>query len=114
MSKFEWQSFRGGYDDFAVSKEKYSLREAIKIFIREYMLEGSTGYIAVGDCFCRYRYGRLDDGEPTSGWWLEYEKHSRSCPCWCFHSTRTTEETFSKGYMYVNIRDFENGKVLLD
>ena len=113
MSKFEWQSFRGGYDDFAVSKEKYSLAEAIKIFIREFGLKGSDGYIAVGDGYARYRYGRCDNGEPCSGWWLEHSHHSRSCPCYVFHCSTTKAEAYSKEYEYFFIPDIISGKVIL-
>ena len=110
MSKFEWQSFRGGYDDFAVSKEKFTFDEAIKIAKRELcnLCRDDTGYLAIGNCFCRYRYGRLDDGEPTSGWWLEYEYHSRSVECWCFHLSPTKDENFSKDYKYIKLEEIKN------
>ena len=35
MSKFEYASFYGGYDEVAVSKEKFSKEEAIEIAKQE-------------------------------------------------------------------------------
>ena len=32
MSKFEYESFYGGYDDFAVSKEKFTKEQAIEMY----------------------------------------------------------------------------------
>ena len=32
MSKFEYLSFYGGYDDFAVNKEKYNKEQAIEFY----------------------------------------------------------------------------------
>lgn len=113
MSKFEWQYFVGGYDVFAVSKEKFSLKEAVKIAVRELDLKGCEGYLAVGEAYARYRFGRNADGEPCSGWWLEYSRERRSCPAFCFHYARTKDEKFKKDYQYINIRDFTNGKIIL-
>ena len=113
MSKFEWQSFIGGYDDFAVSKQKFSLKEAVKIAIRELDLKHSEGYLAVGEAYTRYRFGRNADGEPCSGWWLEYDREKRSCPVFCFHYSKTDNERFKKDYQYINIQDFVNGKIIL-
>ena len=104
MSKFAWQGFIGGYDNFAVSKEKFTLDEAVKIAKRELGVDNtSKGYLAIGNCYCRYRFGRLEDGEPTSGWWLEYECKPRSVECWCFHLASTKEETFSNKYVYIEL-----------
>ncbi len=35
MSKFEYGSFYGGYDNFAVSKQKFTKEEAIEIVKKE-------------------------------------------------------------------------------
>ena len=108
MSKFEWQGFIGGYDSFAVSKEKFTLSEAIEIAMREMSIpRDDKGYLAYGHCFCRYRYGRLEDGETTSGWWLEYTSYPRSCPCWCFHTSSTEDEKFNMGYTYIKIKELK-------
>lgn len=86
MSKFEYNSFFGGYDEFAVSKEKYTKDEAIKIAIVETARRKKPYYLAIGDCFVRHRAGVNAEHEPCVGWWLEYTEHKRSCPCWGFHT----------------------------
>lgn len=104
MSKFEHCSFRDGYDDYAVSKEKFSLERAIEIYKHE------TGAgdvpmtsVAVTSAFVRHRAGINEDGEPSVGWWLEYRNHGRNCPVWAFHTTRTTDDECFKGYEYHQI-----------
>ena len=85
MSKFEYGSFVGGYDEFAVSKEKFTKDEAIKIAMRETEGVKKPYYFAIGDCFVRHRAGMNEDHEPCVGWWLEYTEKKRSCPCWGVH-----------------------------
>lgn len=88
MSKFDQGCFFGGYDNFAVSKERYSKEQAISIAIDNLGPHPSCGdewALAVGDCWVRHRAGVNEDGEPCVGWWLEYSQHERSCPAWCFH-----------------------------
>lgn len=56
MSKFEWGVFYGGFDHFAVSKEKYTKEEAIEIYKREMDIpSGET--ISVGESYVRHRAG---------------------------------------------------------
>lgn len=105
MSKFEFDCFYGGYDSFAVNKEKYTMEQAIEIAKRE-MMGGSIVqpfFLAIGEGFVRHRAGRDEDGERCVGWWLEYEQHKRSCPCWVFHTTNCTDEYFSKNYEFIRI-----------
>ena len=85
MSKFEINRFIGGYDDIAVSKEKFTKDEAIKIAMLETEGVKKPYYLAIGDCFVRHRAGMNEDNEPCVGWWIEYVEHKRSCPCWGFH-----------------------------
>ena len=75
MSKFEINRFIGGYDAIAVSKEKFTKDEAIKIAIRETEGVKKPYYLAIGDCFVRHRAGMNEDNEPCVGWWLEYVEH---------------------------------------
>lgn len=89
MSKFDYCSFIGGYDSLAVSKEKYSKEEAIEIAKVELKRNTRPYYLCVGDGFVRHRAGVNEDNEPCVGWWLEYEKHKRSCSCWVFHTSDT-------------------------
>ena len=100
MSKFEYACFFGGYDDFAVNKEKYTKEQAIDIYKTENRhLKGEGKLIAVTNAFVRHRAGINEDYEPCVGWWLEYKEHKRSCPVWAFHTTKTLNEKF-KGYEY--------------
>jgi hypothetical protein len=35
MSKFDYEYFHSGYDDFAVSKEKYTKEQAVELYKHE-------------------------------------------------------------------------------
>jgi len=101
MSKFEYESFYGGYDDFAVNKEKFTKEQAVEIYKLEQAHNKGRGLsIAICDAFVRHRAGVNGDNEPCVGWWLEYKEHKRSCPVWAFHIKGRYEETF-KNYEYV-------------
>jgi hypothetical protein len=102
MSKFNYMNFVGGYDSFAVSKEKYTKEEAIDIAKKEMYL-GNPCYLAVGEGFVRHRAGIDEDNKPRVCWWLEYREHKRSCPCWVFHLTPNKNEKFFKGYEYIEL-----------
>ena len=103
MSKFDFDIFYGGYDNLAVSKEKYSKEQAIEIAKRELEYSGKQNqvYLAIGNGYVRHRAGRNEDGECCVGWWLEYKEHKRSCPCWVFHVTPNDKEHFFKDYEYI-------------
>jgi len=106
MSKFEFMNFYGGYDDFAVSKQRYSKEEAIKI-AKEELKHRKHKYLAVGDGYVRHRAGVNEDNEPCVGWWIEYKEHKRSCPCWIFHTTNKEYEKFKEDYEYVEFERVE-------
>lgn len=101
MSKFDYLTFYGGYDELAVSKEKYTKEQAIEIAKVELESFRKPYTIAVGEAYVRHRAGRNEDGEPCVGWWLEYKDSKRSCPVWCFHKVRK-EEKF-KNYEYIEV-----------
>lgn len=107
MSKFDYASFFGGYDEFAVSKEKYTKEQAIEIAKVEMESHNKPYFIAVGEGFVRHRAGRNEDNEPCVGWWLEYKQFDRSRPCWIFHKVRDTgafpESQFGRQYEYIEI-----------
>lgn len=84
MSKFDYGTFCGGYDDFAVSKEKYTKEQAIELYCIEHGISKDTK-IAITNAFVRHRVGWDEDNERCCGWWLEYKEHSRSCPVYAFH-----------------------------
>ncbi len=102
MSKFDCGVFVGGYDDFAVSKQRYTKEEAIEMAQREYEWR-KEGYVAIGNGYVRHRAGMNEDNEPQVGWWLEYEEHKRSCPCWIFHYTKNKDENFNEDYEYIQL-----------
>ena len=108
-SKFDFNCFRGGLDTFAVSKEKYSKKEAIECAKYQNDWHDSKRYIAIGTAFVRHRAGRNEDGEPCVGWWLEYEEHDRSCPVWCFHlvADPARDGIWAKDYEYIPIADIK-------
>ena len=84
MSKFDFGTFIGGYDEFAASKEKYTKEQAIQLYCIECNITEGTK-IAVMDAFVRHRVGWNEDNERCCGWWLEYREHPRSCPVYAFH-----------------------------
>ncbi len=101
QSKFDYDIFCGGYDFFAVSKQRYSREEAIEIAKRELQYAQDEEWeLAIGDGFVCHRAGVNEDGEPQVGWWLEYSDRGRSCPVWMFHRGRLR---FDKGYEYIKV-----------
>lgn len=105
MSKFDYAGFYGGYDELAVSKERYTKEQAIEIAKAELERNKKPYYIAVGDGYVRHRAGVNEDHEPCVCWWLEYEEHKRSCPCWVFHVAVDKNEPHRKDYEYIFITD---------
>ena len=89
MSKFEYMCFEaddGNVIDFvAINKEKYTKKEAIEIAKKELGYKSSYKLaIAEKEYYVRHRAGRNKYGELNVGWYLEKEKHQRSCPVWVF------------------------------
>jgi len=104
VSKFDYMNFWGDcIETLAVSKEKYTKEQAIEVAKIELESIGKPYYIAVGNCYVRHRAGVNEDGEPCVCWWLEYEEHSRSCPCWIFHRTTERNEWCKEDYEYIHI-----------
>jgi hypothetical protein len=100
VSKFDYESFYGGYDDFAVNKEKYNKEQAVDLYkeIKD-IHKGKGMLIAICEAFVRHRAGGNEDGEHCVGWWLEYKQHERSCPVWAFHIEKPNTGIF-KDYEY--------------
>lgn len=109
MSKFDYDIFYGGYDSLAVSKEKHSKEEAIEIAKVE-LEYPKRRYLFVGHGYTRHRAGVNEDNEPCVGWWLEYEKHKRSCPCWVFHTSDSLDANFHNGYEVIGLLNGDNYK----
>lgn len=103
ISKFDFGSYDGDYDTFAVNKQRYTKEEAIALAKQENDWQGCGVYIAVGSAFVRHRAGRDEDGERCVGYWLEYEEHTRSCPVWVFHLAHdpSHDGRFFKDYEYI-------------
>lgn len=109
MSKFDFGCFCGGYDYFAVSKEKYTKEEAAKLFKGECMINDETITVAItGDAWVRHRAGRNEDNEKCVGWWLEYEDYGRNCPVWACHFAKNDElkkypKHITDNYEYIEV-----------
>ncbi len=105
MNKFDYDIFYGGFDELAVSKEKYTKERAIEIAIREFAEDiDNFKYLAIGDAFVRYKEGIDEDGEKCVCWWLEYIERKRSCSCWVFHVTSNINEWCNEEYEYIKLR----------
>lgn len=106
-SKFDFSSFVGGYDVFAVSKQRFTKEEAIALALREKDWQDDKCFIAVGNAFVRHRAGVDECGERVVGWWLEYEEHSTSCPVWCFHTVKdpSHDHKWAADYEYIKVGD---------
>ncbi|MGN0557867.1 MAG: hypothetical protein ACI4IS_00250 [Acutalibacteraceae bacterium] len=109
MSKFDFDIFRGGFDTFAVSKERYKKEQAIELFMYENGLQNKTVTIAItGNAWVRHRAGRNEDNEKCVCWWLEYADYGRNCPVWAMHIARNNEfEKYPKhitnNYEYIEV-----------
>lgn len=102
LSKFDFGSFTGGYDDFAISKQRYSEKEAIEIYIKENLCNDDEIQIGVCDSFVTHRFGVDEEGEKYLCWWLEYNERKRSCPTFAIHKVRKNEKR-QYGYRYYQI-----------
>lgn len=100
MSKFEHGVFYGGFDEYAISKEKFTKEQAIERCKVEF--GGRNGTLAIGSAWVRHRAGRNEDSEPCVGWWIEYEQHPRSCPVWVFHFGRSGVSHLDNAYEYID------------
>jgi hypothetical protein len=87
ISKFDYSSFNGGFDDFAVSRQKFSIGEALQLFVDESVInEGDV--IGVTYAYATHRAGMTDDNEPCVGWWLGYTYTKRGRPVYAMHKVR--------------------------
>jgi hypothetical protein len=106
MSKFDFDYFvGGGYDCFAVSKEKYTKEQALEI-VKEQLEDEWKGYkyLFIRDAYVRHRAGISEDNEPVVGWWLEYKEHKRSCHVYAFHFGNSLEQNFHNEYEVVELQ----------
>lgn len=84
MSKFDFDAFTGDYP-LAVSKERYTVKEAVEIAKREL----GTGEIEMLSGYVHYGFG-IDDNDPCekarNTWWLTISKGcpKRCCPVYVF------------------------------
>ena len=101
LSKFDCGRFFGGYDEFAVSAQRYPKEYAIEEAKKEADIEVGVkpGQYTVSKAFVKWRAGIDEDGDPVVGWWLEYSKRKiGSCPVYAFHRNGNGEnrEKFNK------------------
>lgn len=83
-SKFDYNAFEGDLFPIAVSKEKYTIDEAIEIAKRELNAEDEES-LTVKNAYVRFRAGIDEDGERRVCWWLEDTEYATSCPVWEFY-----------------------------
>lgn len=86
MSKFDFEPFTGDYP-VAVSKERYTEQEAIKIAKREL----DTDKVIMLTGYVRWCLGVDDDdpcAKPRNTWWLTISCGcpKRCCPVWAFRA----------------------------
>lgn len=82
MSSFDYDVFDGDYP-LAVSRERYTFREALYIAISEL----GTENLEVEEMYVYYGYGADSDdsAKPRNNWWLVAEKPKNGgCPVWAF------------------------------
>lgn len=94
-SKFDYGSFYGGYDEFAVNAQRFTLEEATKLLEKE--LEVDANDWVMSKAFVKWRAGVDEDHEKCVGWWLEYKQREKgSCPVYAFHRKQYHRESLAK------------------
>ena len=79
-SKFDFEVF---YGDWAAWLGIYTKEEAVALWEQQLVLKFDEKDHIVEDAFVRYRFGRNEDNEPCSGWWLEWKDYgNKSVPIW--------------------------------
>ena len=83
-SKFDSSIFYGDWRELGgFNKQKYTKEEAIKAWREKMFGLGNDVSYVVEDAFVRYRFGRNEDNEPMSCWWLEWQDYGdKSVPAW--------------------------------
>ncbi len=89
LSKFDYGTFYGyGERWFAVSKQRFSIDEAMAMFAREFdMTAEEIAEFEIESAAVRWRAGVNEENEPQVGWWLEIDcdgSEPRCCPVWYF------------------------------
>lgn len=84
ISKFDSEIFYGDWNDWGgFNKQKYTKEEAIKAWREEMFGLSVSEPCVVEDAFVRYRFGRNEDNEPMSCWWIEWKDYgNKSVPVW--------------------------------
>ena len=87
-SKFDFEVFYGDWVAWlGISKQKYTKEEAVALWEQQLVLKFDEKDHIVEDAFVRYRFGRNEDNEPCSCWWLEWKDYgSKSVPVWSIRS----------------------------
>lgn len=117
MSKFDFGSFIGGYDDFAVNSEKYSYKEAVEIFKQEYACENDiigtgAGEYSVSNAFVKWRVGVDEDHKPCACWWLEYEKRPKgSCPVYTFRKNMIQNDYIIFSTLWYTVKEMNHDDI---
>lgn len=93
-SKFDFMEFYGDWIFWGgFNKQKFSKEEAVKIWREELFGIGKDVPYVIESAFVRYRYGRNEDNEQCSGWWLEWKDYgSKSVPVWSIRQKEAWEK----------------------
>ncbi|HGF8193865.1 TPA: hypothetical protein QFC31_001326 [Enterococcus faecium] len=84
ISKFEHSEFYGDWRGWGgFNKQKYTKEEALKVWREDLFGFDEDIPFVIEDAFVRYRFGRNEDNEPMSCWWIEWQDYGdKSVPVW--------------------------------
>lgn len=87
LSKFHYGVFSSGERKYvAISKQRYTFEEAVKIASEQLNVDYSDSYsFPYNEAWVMHRAGINEDCEKVVGWWIEHKpRPNRCCPCWIF------------------------------
>lgn len=93
-SKFEYSEFYGDWRGWGgFNKQKYTKEEALKAWREDLFGFDEDIPFVIEDAFVRYRFGRNEDNEPMSCWWIEWQDYGdKSVPVWSIRRQEPWEE----------------------
>lgn len=104
QSKFTHCIFYNGFDDYAVSQQRFTRDDAIGLYIQEQLPGNHIKEISVGQAWVKWGYGYdHEQNKPCAAWWIQYHMTPRACPVWVFHVTGTRSPKFEEGYTVIDI-----------
>lgn len=104
QSKFTYREFNDGFDDYAVSQQRFTRETAIDLYMNSCPTHKSIKEISIGQAWVKWRYGwDPSQNKHVAGWWIEYSPSPRACPVWVFHVTGTRDSRFETGYTVIKV-----------